>query len=201
MDLHKQWEQWQESADIKNMKIALPNLQDLKQHSSSPLAKLKSNAIIKLWLVSFFLVLFSVILFFQTEPLVICLMSILVVTYLIGLIFSIWGYKLIAKEIEMDQPTVSTLQSIVTKMRKASKFEEYFAILIYPISAIAGFMIGFSLVSPLEKLLNDNTTILLMIGFGILITPLAYFLSLKLNKIFLYNYLDELQKIIEEFKT
>lgn len=201
MDLHKQWEQWQESADIKNMKIALPNLQDLKQHSSSSLAKLKSNAIIKLWLVSFFLVLFSVILFFQTEPLVICLMSILVVTYLIGLIFSIWGYKLIAKEIEMDQPTVSTLQSIVTKMRKASKFEEYFAILIYPISAIAGFMIGFSLVSPLEKLLNDNTTILLMIGFGILITPLAYFLSLKLNKIFLYNYLDELQKIIEEFKT
>lgn len=200
MDLHEEWKKWQESAQLDQKELNLPKLSELKGNAQLPIEKLRKQFRIKMVFVFIFIIGFLTILILNKEPFIQAALVIILIFYFIAAFLTIKDYQLFRKEIPMDESMIDTLEKISTTIRKTIQFEEKFALFIYPISFTGGFMLGFSMVTPLEEFFADKYAIPILVGAISIVTPLSYFISKKLNQKRLGKYLDKLDNMIDDFR-
>lgn len=201
MDLHKEWQKWQESAELDKKELIIPNLDKLKGNVKTPLQKIKRLFHFQFSLVIVFSILFIYILFTEQEPLILFFIGALLIIYIVMGVLYVKMYQYFLNKTRLDKDIVTTLRDLSQTLRKWTRMSQKTALFIYPIAGAGGFFYGFSLSQDIDKLFESNVGITVMIVFLIINTPLAYYISKWMNKKTLEKYLLELESYIKDFES
>ena len=201
MDLHKEWQKWQESAEIDKQELHLPDLDKLRGNVKSPLKKIKNMFYIQFSALIVFSCLLIYILVTEEEPLVNLFIFILLLAYIVGSFLAIKNYLFFLKMSNLDNNMLSALTNLTSTLRSWMKFSEKLALFLYPIASLGGYMYGFTLVSPLSEIFEDKIVLTSLIVYTVVSTPVYYYLSKWINKKTFAKYLNQLDEYIEAIEN
>ena len=178
---------WQQLVDEKIHSDKL-NKQDImeaiKKESNYVMASISKRLKAKLNWIIFFIVVFSLwmVFAFKNTELFLILAGFNAI-YVISF-FLLWvPYRKMTHHIELDGNILSTLKHNYKHLTDALKLERLFGIATFPIAIIVGALISRNLngYSIQETFQNERILMVMIIGMVVLV-PLMYFMSEKMNK-------------------
>lgn len=175
-------------------------LESIRNKSISTISKLESKVKVRFWFCVFVMLVLTIIIPFVGLTAAQILLSILMVSYLAGGILIWQEYRLLKNKMNMDKNLLSTLKEYKVRIKTFVKYEEIVSLILYPISASAGFILGMFLFNSDTALLNEPKDWLLLLIPLLIFTPIFHFLNKKLNRMTFANQLKELDKSIEELE-
>ncbi|WP_258104614.1 hypothetical protein [Marinoscillum sp. MHG1-6] len=128
------------------------------------------------------------------------LLSIMLGFYLIGSTLIFQEYRLLSKSVDMNQNLLGALQAFHQRISDILKYEELVSMVLYPITATTGFLLGMYLFNPETLMLNETMDWLLLLGSMIVLVPIAYFINKKWNRHTYGAHLDQLKANIKELE-
>ncbi len=172
----------------------------IRTRSNHTLTQLKRKVYRRLWFcVSLFLISTAFIPFASHLSIQI-LIAILSTAYLIGSILLFQENKLLKTELDMSQSLLATLILFQTKIHNIIRFEELISLILYPISSVAGFLLGMTLYNPNTQFLNDPFDWIVLLMPLTILVPGSHFFNQWLNRRSFGQYLKALQQDIDELK-
>lgn len=129
------------------------------------------------------------------------LLLILMSTYMICSVLIYQEFRLMKDDLEMDNNLLGTLINCRERILRFIQIEEIVSLIIYPISASAGFLLGMYLYDPQTQLLNEPKDWLLLIVPLFVFIPLSHWINKRLNKIAFGSQIEALTDAINELET
>jgi hypothetical protein len=203
MDLQQTWNKLKEEKLNTPTQKILPNF---TKHSKHPVQKLLQSLLTTLSFAIIIGVFFVVLIFVFDHWLIKLLLILLSSGYLFFVVHNYRTYLTSKKKwsgaIETNLRT--SLERIHHVVSSSIRFQEKAALLIYPISVTAGFLMGLFVggdgVMDFEKDIRDTTVIIILIVAMVILTPSCYYLSHWMYKLSYGKYLDQLKILIDEMK-
>lgn len=128
------------------------------------------------------------------------LLSVLMSAYLIGSVLLYQEYRFLNGHYELGQNLLGGLKAYRDRIKKVLKFEEIISLILYPISATAGFLVGMYLFDSKTGLLNEPKDWFLLLVPMIVLTPVSYLMNKWINRQSFHEHLLNLKKHIEELE-
>ncbi|MFT6867912.1 MAG: hypothetical protein ACJA08_002759 [Cyclobacteriaceae bacterium] len=173
-------------------------VRSIKAKSGNTLTKLKHKIYLRLWFCAAISITTIGFTPFASHVSIQILLSILAITYLIGSIFLYQEYAMLNDDLDLAQDLLSTLEQFKSKIKEIIRFEEIISLLLFPVSATSGFLLGMSIYNPHTSFLNDPWDwFLLLIPMAVLL-PLSHFMNRWLNQRSFGHHLETLQRDINE---
>lgn len=203
MDLYATWKKLE--ATQLQKPISWQEIKKLEDfHSQHPALKLQHSLKISMGF-AVTLMLFVVLLIPLFTPWQIRLLLLLAALgYLFFLMINYRTWKRVKATLQetMTGSVKTALQQIHQVVYRSIRFQERAALLLYPVSIVAGFMVGVFLANPSafpgEMQSRDNQ--ILLLTCIVLLTPLTWFAARWLYKISYDTYLTELRLLIDELE-
>lgn len=191
-----------DSADYTDHELKSEEImQAIHAKSKNPVQKLAQNIYAKFWYVVLFVILEAAGIILIDIPLVQILLGIMLGAYMIGGVVLYMEYKDLKKGIPMDMNLLSSIRQYRDRVRKVLRYEEITALLIYPISLVAGFCLGSVAANP-DAVFFDETKEFIAIGISlIVVVPLCYLLARWMNKKSFGKHLEELDNNIRRLEN
>lgn len=197
MDLHKAWQQLQESHFQQSDDLRLSTVRDLMRHPGrSPLARLRRNIRLNTWFTLVFFVLFIVLFFVFTHPYVRLCLAVLIAAYLAAYAFTAYQLRTLPPRPAMDNDLLTTLKAYHRIFSGWMRVLERSALFIYPVSITGGFLVGLSGAMPIDEALGKPVIRWTLLIALLVLTPATHFLAKWMNRLAFGRYLDQLQENI-----
>jgi len=172
----------------------------LPSSSSHPLEKLKSGYLIAITLSLVFLTAFIVLIFLFQEMIVRLSLVCVIFSYVFFLITNFSLYAKIKTKLPVDQSLLATLSHTVDLVTANIRFQERAALLVYPVMATSGFLMGGSAGGDVVSMMQKEGMIFILLGVVIILTPLCYLLSHWMFKVSYGKWLRELKDVLAELQ-
>jgi len=194
MDLKEAWKK------LEQEKLTQPvaGAEEIYKTSKHPVQKLIRSFKIALGFVVFFELAFAYLAVVVPQPIVKVAMVLMMVVYIFYFVANYQTLQHIKTTFRMDQNLTHTLQSIYDNTQQSLKFQRRSAVFIYPLAATCGFLFGLSIERNVVEILeNRSVWISLLITIAVL-TPISYFVAVKLERVGYGKYLDQLRGLIHQ---
>lgn len=200
MSIEETWKNIGTETDEALSKLLKPSSLG-KLQSSSPLAKIQRNMLMNsIWGILIGIGYIFILIFFPFWQVRLCISLVL--------IFTIWAVFTTLKQynnIRIGVPEHSVLSEMERHYHNIKKWislQQWVGLLIYPISAAGGFMLGGSLGAgkSVDEILAKPKMVIAMIIVAIVLVPLAYLLAKWMSKKAFGNHLATLKKNIDALK-
>ena len=189
---------WQElSSDSDSEKLHL----NAGQPSKLPIETLRRNLKIKLGFTLGISLIWVGFILFYPETEVKFLFGLLLLAYAIGSALLIRELRIFRTAPFSDEDLLSFLERSTERIKNALKTEENLALAVYPISATAGFMVGFAIQEPLELIFEDRRVLYILFACIVIITPTSHLLTKWLNKLAFGKHIKQQESIIQSLKS
>jgi hypothetical protein len=198
MDLHEIWKKL-ETEKLEVVKTS--PLTEWPPKSKHPVSKLEQSFFFALLWIVFFEGVFAYLFIDFTHTLVRAFMGLLIVCYAFGFVVNYRVFKQIRREIDFSKNLFQTLSSIYNNVITTLRFQRRAFILIYPIAASAGFLLGFSTQKDPGRVIAEPRLLLIMIGASIAITPFGYWIARWLEKTSYDKYCAQLKALIDQIES
>ncbi len=170
-------------------------------HSQHPALKLQHSLKISMGF-AVTLMLFVLLLIPLFAPWQIRLLLLLVALgylFFLAINYRTWQQVKLTLQEAMETNVRSALRQVHHTVYRSIRFQERAALLLYPVSIVAGFMVGVFLANPSdfpEEMQSQNTQIILLTCI-LLLTPFTFFAARWLYKMSYDKYLSELRLLID----
>jgi O-antigen ligase len=172
----------------------------IRAKSTSVTAELQMKLLIKMWFCAIFSVVIIVTITFIPVMIVKGLLSVVLLAYLISALLIFRAYKILKKHPEADNNLLIYLKSHLLTIKKVLRYEALFTLILFPISATAGFLFGMYLFEPNTGFLDESRDWTILITTLVICIPLAHFLGKWMNHIAFGSNIHDLQSQIEEME-
>jgi hypothetical protein len=198
LDLFKDWQKLA-SEKFSSNNIQKQEIMDaIHKDSNSTISTLKKSLKVKIMWVIEFITLFSTWMLFSLDrPELLMIIGAINVSYFVALILLISQYKKMDSELDITGNTLSIMKRNLKLISKALKIEQTWGLLTLPSAIIVGVLIsrhynGYTIMDTF----SDPSYLLKIIIMMIVILPLAYIMTNKMNKIAFGKYIDKLKENI-----
>jgi len=196
-DLQELWKKM-EDKQWKELPSDLPF--SFSGKSRHPVQKLKTAFALALGYVVFFEGVFVYLLFAFPQPLVRIFLMLVVAAYVFYFFVNLKVYNFIKKETDFSLNLKQTLTAIYEKISASLQFQRKSVIVIYPISATAGFLMGLSIENDTLTAMQEKVMILALIITVIVLTPLCYWAARWMENVSYGRYLKQLKLLIQSLE-
>jgi ABC-type bacteriocin/lantibiotic exporter with double-glycine peptidase domain len=198
MNLQEVWKK----LELEKLEVSKPSpINPWAAKSKHPVEKLKNAYRITTFFCISFLAVFILLLFLFDEPIVRIGIVLMIVFYVIFSIVNFSMYRKINTSFPIDQDLKGVLTNTYLFIKNNIRFQERFALFVYPFAASAGYLLGLSASSGnAQALMNERFVVSMMIVTAIVITPIAWLLARWLYRKSYGTCLGELKKLIEELE-
>ena len=198
MDLQKAWKKLEHD---KLEKPVLGSIHIVKK-SKHPVEKLKRAYLISTIFSFLFLGCFIALFFFFPEWIVRVGLAVTVVIYVLFVYFNYTMYRKINTNVLFDANLLSALKDTHAFISNNIRFQERFALFVYPFAGAAGMLMGLAAgAGSAEKALNETFVIISLIVVPLALTPPCYFLAKWMYKVSYGKCLIELKQLIDEIES
>lgn len=172
-------------------------------HSRHPALKLQHSLKISMGFAISFILLFALLIPFFSPWEIKFLLSLVVAGYGFFLWINYRTYKQVTGMLghALTHSVKDALQQIHTVVYRSIRFQEKSSVLFYPLSIVAGFLVGLFLGAPekFKQSLQEWNTLMLLVITILILTPLTYYAARWLYRHSYDKYLNELQALIRAF--
>jgi len=202
MDLLKEWQQLHQEkfnySPIEKKQI----MEAIYQESNSTISNLKKRLLGKLVWIMFFLIIGSIWMLFSLDrPELLMIIGAFLSVYLLGLIVMGLEYRKMDEHLDFTDQTLPLMKKQDQVMRRALGFEKIWGIVSFPLAIIGGLLVGnhYKGVTLMEFFQNPKSLMLALVLIVVLV-PLLYFLTGKMNQYAYGNLMDNLQNNIRRME-
>ncbi len=121
--------------------------------------------------------------------------------YLVADILLWKEYKSLSEYTDATQPVVDTLRQFQKKVKQILHYEELIGLMLYPISATAGFMIGLAEGSENGEFMTDRADWIALVLVLIILVPACDWFAKWMNRVTFGSYLKKLEVNISEMEN
>jgi len=202
MDLLKEWQQLHQEkfnySPIEKEKI----MKAIYQESNSTIATLKKRLAAKLYWIVFFLLVGSIwMLFSLDQPELLMVQGAFMATYLLGLIVMGIEYRKMNDNFDFTDQTLSIMKKQEQAIKRALNFENIWGIIAFPLAILGGLLLGHvSKGKTLIEFFQNPKSLGLALILIIVLVPIMYFISKKMNKSAYGNLMEQLQNNIRRME-
>ena len=201
MNLQDTWNELQSSSF--DVKVFEEDSFKAMIHSSSQsqMSQLAKKVNIKIGFIVGFIIFFLGLMPFVKVAVVQVLLLVLTLAYVIGLILLWQEKKELKREIPMDGKMLEALKAFYQRVRNILRYEELIGLFLYPISATAGFLLGFTIKRDISEVFSETYVWMTLVVLLVVATPFFHWLARWMNKVAFGKYLDQLEANIQELES
>lgn len=192
MDLKEIWKKLGE----EKLNILVMEGVKVMPHSKHPVNKLSQSLMRGLGFIGFFGLVYLYLFIAMPQPVVKIVLGLLVIFHISGFVWQYLVYKRISTFINFDNNIRSVLGNVYTLVTKTLAAQLKFSWVFFPLSISAGFILGLSIYTNIEEMLSRPVILISLFAVTILITPLCYFLTKRMNNVAYGKYLHQLEKML-----
>ncbi len=202
MDLLKEWQQLHQEkfnySPIEKEQI----MKAIYQESNSTISTLKKRLAGKLYWIIFFLIAGGIwMLFSLDQPELLMIQGGFMAAYLLGLIIMGLEYRKMDTNLDFTDQTLPLMKKQDQLIRSTLNFEKIWGVIAFPLAVLGGLLLGHvGRGRTLAEFFQDPKSLGLALVLIIVLVPLMYFLSNKLNKIAYGDLMDKLQNNIRRME-
>lgn len=180
--------------------VQLPDAEYMIRRAVDPLQKLRKNIRINSGYGALFIVLAIYIVFGYPYFWVQFLISTLMVGIVANIIYNEFLVRKVLLTPPADENIRLRLSMIHYRMKQALRTIEYVALIFYPISITAGFVLALADSGKLGLIESDKTLQAILIGSFVVLTPLCFFLTRWLNKVAFGKEVERIGQLVKEME-
>jgi len=195
MDLKEVWKK------LDSDKLSKPVLGSvhIQKNSRHPVQKLIRLFWITLGFVILFEAGFIYLLIITPQPIVKAFMVVMIIVYVFYFVLNYKILKNIQQSFRLDLNLKNTLQQVYDNTLSSLAFQRKSSIIIYPIAATAGFLLGLSVETDAALMMQKWQVQIALLVSILILTPASYYLALWMERVSYQKYLDQLRDLIEQF--
>jgi len=197
MDLKEAWKK------LEQEKLNQPVLgaAEVRKTSKHPVQKLIQLSKVTLGFAVFFELGFIYLFIIMVQPIVKVFLVIMMIAYLFFFLVNYRILKDIQQSFRLDLNLKSTLKQVYNNMMSTLAFQRKASIIIYPLAATAGFLMGLAVEKDAAVMMQKWQVILALVISIIILTPSCYYLARWMEKVSYGKYLNQLRALIEQFEN
>lgn len=176
-------------------------LKSMNNKKADVMVKLQKKLIGKLIFAISFTLIYSLLLFFVKDSLVILLFAVLIGAHLLAIGYFLKEHRNMQKLIPMDGNILETLKEYQSRIRRVLKSEETGGLILYPVAVSAGFFFSLLADKSFTELMEDRWIWVIWISLMVGFTPVGHWLAKRMNKIAFGKHLNHLQEMISEIES
>jgi len=202
MDLLKEWQQLHQEkfnySPIKKEQI----MKAIYQESQSTITTLKKRLAHKLYWIIFFLTVGAIWMTFSLDnPELLMIQGFFMIVYLLGLIVMGLAYRKMDGNFDFTDQTLPLLKKQEQALGKALNFEKIWGIFTFPLGILGGLLISHVIKGKtLVEFFQDSKSLGLALILIIVLVPIMYFITGKMNKSVYGNLMEQLQNNIRRME-
>lgn len=202
MDLLKEWQKLHQEkfnySPIEKEKI----MKAIYQESNSTIATLKQRLKFKLYWIIFFLIAGGIwMLFSLDQPELLMIQGGFMAAYLLGLIVMGLEYRKMDTNLDFNDQTLPLMKKQDQLIKRALGFEKIWGIVAFPMVILGGLLLGHvDRGRTLADFFQDPKSLGLTLVLIIVLVPIMYFVTNKMNKSVYGNLIDDLQNNIRRME-
>lgn len=189
---------WKKLETEKLEVVRATSLVEWPPKSKHPVRKLFNAFLGALLFVVFFEGIFVYLFVKSDHPLVQLFLALVIIAYVFFFVVNYKVFRSIQNGIDLSGNINETLRSIYNSVTSGLAFQRKASLIIYPIAASAGFLLGFSTQKDPSRVIQEWYLLAIMIGVSIALTPLSYWLARWMEKISYQKYCDQLKALIDQ---
>jgi hypothetical protein len=195
MDLKEAWKK------LEHEKLNQPVLgAAVRKTSKHPVQRLIQLSKVTLGFAIFFELGFIYLFIIMVQPIVKVFLVIMMIAYLFFFVVNYRILRDIQQSFRLDLNLRSTLKQVYDNMMSTLAFQRKASIIIYPLAATAGFLMGLAAEKDAAILMQKWQVILVLVIAIIVITPSCYYLARWMEKVSYGKYLTQLRELIQQFE-
>lgn len=171
-----------------------------KAKSGTVISKLRSNVFNRFVFCTAMLTAFLVAIPLISVLSVQVLLVILMAAYLVGAILYLTEYRKLHPEVQLDQNIHKALSDCRNQIQSIIKIEEAASLVLFPVSASAGFLLGMFLKDPQTGFLNEPLDWYIFLGLMVFFVPLSHWVNKRMNHHSFGKHLKDLNQNISELE-
>ncbi len=202
MDLLKEWQQLHQQkfnySPIEKETI----MKAIYQESNSTISTLKKRLKFKLYWILFFLVAGGIWMLCSLDrPELLMIQGLIMTIYMIGLVVMGLIYRKMDTHLDFTDQTLPLMKKQNQLITNALNFEKYWGLAVYPIAAFIGLLISNHYKGKsISAFVQDPNFLLLALVLIVIMTPILYFISNKMNQSAYGKLTDTLQNNIRRME-
>lgn len=202
MDLRKEWQQLHQEkfnySPIKKEQI----MKAIHQESNSTIATLKKRLAAKLYWIIFFLVAGGIWMLFSLDnPELLMVQGAFMAAYLVGLITMGLKYRKMDTNLDFNDQTLPLMKKQDQLIRRALNSEKIWGVVAFPLAIIGGLLLSHvSRGRTVAEFFQDPKSLGLALVLIIVLVPIMYYTSGKMNQSAYGNLMDKLQNNIRRME-
>ena len=198
LDLFKDWQKLA-SEKFSSHNIQKQEIMDaIHKDSNSTISTLKKSLKIKImWVIAFVTIFSTWMLFSLDRPELLMIVGAMNASYLVALLLLVSQYKKMDSELNITGNTLSTMKRNLKLISKALKLEQTWGLFTLPSAIIVGILVsrhynGYTIM----ETFSDPSYLSKIIIMMVVIIPIAFILTNKMNKSAFGKYIDKLKENI-----
>lgn len=176
-------------------------LKSMNNKKANVMVKLQKKLVGKLIFAISFTLVYSLLLFFVKDSVVILLFAVLIGAHLLAIGYFLKEYRNMQKLIPMDGNVLETLKEYQSRIRRVLKSEETGGLILYPVAVSAGFFFSLLADRSFGEVMADRWIWVIWISLMVGFTPVGHWMAKRMNKISFGKQLDHLQDMISEIES
>jgi hypothetical protein len=196
MDLKEVWKKLEQ----EKLNQPVVGAVEVNKTSKHPMQKLIQLFKLTLGFAAFFEICFSALLFMMDQPIVKVFLVIMIIVYLFFFVINYRVLRNIQKSFRLDLNLKSTLKQVYDNIMSTLAFQRKASIIIYPLAATAGFLMGLSAEKDAAIMIQKWQIIVTLVITIIILTPSCYYLARWMEKVSYGKYLTQLRELIQQFE-
>ncbi len=196
MDLKEAWKKLEQ--EKLNQPVA--GTVEVRKNSKHPMQKLIQLSKITLAFVIFFELCFSFLLVIMVQPIVKVFLVIMIIVYLFFFFLNLKILRNIQESFRLDLNLKSTLKQVYDNTMSSLAFQRKASIVIYPLAATAGFLMGLSTEKDAAIMMQKWQVVVTLVITVIILTPSCYYLARWMERVSYGKYLNQLRELIQQFE-
>jgi len=196
MDLKEAWKK----LDADKLSKPVMGSVHIQKKSKHPVQKLILLFKITLGFAISFEAGFIYLLIIMPQPIVKVFMAVMIVIYIFFFLLNFRILKKIQHSFRLDLNLKNTLQQVYDNTVSTLAFQRKSSIVIYPIAATAGFLLGLSVETDAALMMQKWQVQVALLTSILILTPASYYLALWMEKVSYQKYLNQLHELIQQFE-
>ena len=202
MDLRKEWQQLHQEkfnySPIKKEQI----MKAIYQESNSTIATLKKRLAAKLYWIIFFLIAGGIWMLFSLDnPELLMVQGAFMAAYLVGLIAMGLKYRKMDVNLDFNDQTLPLMKKQDQLIRRTLNSEKIWGVVAFPLAIVGGLLLGHvSRGRTLAEFFQDPKSLGLALILIIVLVPIMYYASGKMNQSAYGSLMDKLQNNIRRME-
>jgi hypothetical protein len=170
-------------------------------NSKHPVSKLIFNFKMGLAFIVFFEVIFLVVFFLVSQPIVKIGMGAVVCVYTLLFIINFRIFRKLLPLANLHENILRALTEVHSVVTQALSFQQKMSAGFFPVCVAAGFLSGLSVENDAAVLMENPAFPITMFITIAIFTPICYYLTKWMNRLAYGQYLEQLQEQIEEIRN